>query len=453
LAYRLGEKTVIRSAYGIAYTHGGASGSNGTGVSPGQLGFNANASFSSPATGLPAFNWDQGIPGYQHPPFIDPGYGVGFTTSNPTGAVSVNYVNPAIADKPPYYVNWNIGIQRELRRNMTVGATYAGSTGHYLSNGGGQGIWTDSMSTQYLALGSLLNAQATPANVAAAQAIFPGISLPFSNYQGTIAQMLKPFPQYSGLTYLWANRGNSSWNSMQLVFDDKLTRGATIHVHYTFSKELDNLAASRNPFAGNLERARGNTDRPHVFVATAVYRLPFGSQHQLGSGNPVVRALVSNWSISGIVNLSSGTPLSIIGSGCNTPGISSTCIASYNPTFSGPVRINGSYGDGNALSPGPIAYLDKSAFVDPTAYTFGNLPRTGAYGIRSPALYDEDMSVRREIALRENMRLAIEANCFNITNSVYFAAPGNNIDSANFGQVTSQRSLPRKFQLNARITF
>jgi hypothetical protein len=453
LAWQLNEKTVLRAAYGIAYTHGGASGSNGTGVSPGQLGFNANASFSSPATGLPAFYWDQGVPGYQHPPFIDPGYGAGFTTTNPTGAVSVNYVNPAIADKPPYYVNWNIGIQRELHRNMTFGVTYAGSTGHYLSNGGGQGIWTNSMPLQYLALGSLLNAQATPANIAAAQSIFPGIGLPFSNYQGTIAQMLKPFPQYSGLTYLWANRANSSWNSMQLVFEDKLSHGATIHVHYTFSKEIDNIAASRNPFAGNLERALGNQDRPHVFVATAVYRLPFGAQHHLLAGNPVVRAIVSNWSISGIVNLSSGTPLSIVGSGCNTPGIVSTCIASYNPAFSGPVRINGSYGDGNALAPGPLAYLDKNAFVDPAPYTFGTLPRTAPFGIRAPALYDEDVSIRREIALRENMKLAVEANCFNITNSVYFAAPGNNIDSANFGQVTSQRSLPRKFQLNARITF
>ncbi|HXB73647.1 MAG TPA: TonB-dependent receptor [Candidatus Acidoferrales bacterium] len=453
LAFKLNEKTVIRSAYGLAYTHGGASGSNGTGVSPGQLGFNANAAFSSPATGLPAFYWDQGVPAYQHPPFIDPGYGVGFTTANPTGAVSVSYVNPAIADKPPYYINWNFGIQHELSHNMTVSATYAGSAGHSLSNGGGQGIWSNSILPQYLGLGSLLNAQATPANIAAAQAVIPGIGLPFSNYQGTIAQMLKPFPQYSGVTYLWANRGNSSWNSAQFVFEEKSVHGATIHVHYTYSKELDNLAASRNPFAQYLERARGSIDRPHVFVATAVYRLPFGAGHSLGAGSAVSRALVSGWSISGLINLSSGTPLSIIGSGCNTPGVTSTCIASYNPAFNGPVRINGSYGDGNALSPGPLAYLDKNAFIDPAAYTFGNLPRTAPFGIRSPALFDEDVSVRREIPIRERIKLAIEANAFNITNSVYFAAPGNNIDSANFGQVTSQRSLPRKFQMNARLSF
>jgi hypothetical protein len=304
-----------------------------------------------------------------------------------------------------------------------------------------------------LALGVLLNAQATPANIAAAQAIIPGIGLPFPNFQGTIAQMLKPYPQYSGVTYLWGNRGNSSWNSMQLVFEEQGTHGLNFHVHYTYSKELDNLAASRNPFAQYLERSLGTIDRPHVFVLTAVYRLPFGKGQKFLAGNSIASAVVSGWSVSGLVNLSSGTPLSIIGSGCNTPGISSTCIAGYNPAFSGPVKINGNYGDGNALSPGAMSYLAAAAFKDPAPYTFGNLPRTAAFGIRSPGLCDEDISLRREIPIRERFRLAIEANAFNITNSVYFAAPGNNIDSSNFGQVISQRSLPRKFQLNARFSF
>ncbi len=42
---------------------------------------------------------------------------------------------------------------------------------------------------------------------------------------------------------------------------------------------------------------------------------------------------------------------------------------------------------------------------------------------------------------------------FNITNSVHFGAPGVSIDSATFGQVTTQANLPRKVQFNARITF
>jgi hypothetical protein len=417
------------------------------------LGFNANPSFSSAATGQPAFKWNQGVPPYQQPPFIDPGYGAGFTAANPTGAVGINYVAPATAGKPPYYANWNFGIQRELTTNMTLGIAYAGSSGHYLTNGGGQGIWSNSMVPQYLGLGALLGAQATPANVAAAQAIFPGIALPFANYQGTIAQMLKPFPQYSGVTYLWGNRGNSSWNSLQITFDRRFAQGLTFHAGYTYSKELDNLAASRNPFDGHLERARGSIDRPHVFIGTVVYNLPFGAGHHLASGNSLLRAVASHWLVSGLVNFSSGTPVSVTGSGCNTPGITSTCIASYNPAGSGSVLINGTYGDGNALAPGPLSYWNKNVFADPAPYTFGNLPRTAPFGLRSPYLLDEDVSVRREIPIRERLKFAIEANIFNITNSVYFAAPAANIDSANFGQVTSQRSLPRKVQLNARFSF
>jgi hypothetical protein len=190
-----------------------------------------------------------------------------------------------------------------------------------------------------------------------------------------------------------------------------------------------------------------------VVTGIVVYNLPFGVGHQLGKSNPVVKALVSNWTISGVVNFSSSTPLTVTGSGCTVTGIASTCIASYNPAFTGPVRINGDYGDGNAIGAGALAYYDKRAFVDPAPYTFGNLPRSAPFGLLGPHILNEDVSVRREIRLRERLKFLFEANMFNITNSVYFNAPATNIDSANFGQVTSQRNLPRKVQLNARITF
>jgi hypothetical protein len=47
----------------------------------------------------------------------------------------------------------------------------------------------------------------------------------------------------------------------------------------------------------------------------------------------------------------------------------------------------------------------------------------------------------------------VSADVFNVPNNVRFAAPGTNIDSANFGQVTTQSNSPRKIQFNARITF
>jgi hypothetical protein len=190
-----------------------------------------------------------------------------------------------------------------------------------------------------------------------------------------------------------------------------------------------------------------------VFTSTIVYALPFGAGHNLGSGNPVVRALVSNWQVSGLVTFNSGAPLSIIGSGCNTPGLTTTCIVSYNPNFSGSVLINGGYGNGNALGTGALSYINKAAFMDPPAYQFGNAAREAPYGLFAPHIVDGDISIRREFPIRERVRLALQADMFNLTNSVAFAAPGTNIDSANFGQVISQANLPRKFQLVGRITF
>jgi Carboxypeptidase regulatory-like domain len=453
LAFKLDDKTVLRAGYSLMYAHQGGTGNNGTGANPGQAGINATASFSSAVTGQPAFYWDNGVPPFQAPPFINPGYGVGFTTTAPTGAIAMNYVPYQTAAKPPYFENWNIGLQRELTANMTVGVNYAGSGAHFVTGNGAQGIFTNSMPLSDLALGPLLNAQATPANIAAAQAIIPGVGLPFSNFQGTIAQALKPYPQYSGVTYYWGNRGNSTYNSLIATLNRRFSKGLTANVSYVYSKELDDLASNRNPFNGRLDKALGTTDRPHVFLVTAVYALPFGAGHSLGAGNRTVSAIVSRWQLSGIVSFNSGSPLTITGSGCTTPGVTSTCVVSYNPAFSGAARINGNYGDGNVIGGTPTSYIAKSAFIDPAAYTFGNLPRSAPLGLFSPYLLDEDISLRREFRIRERLKLAIEGNMFNITNSVHFSAPGTNIDSTNFGQVSSQANLPRKVQFNARITF
>ena len=453
VAFRLDNKTVLRAGYSVMYAHSSGTGNNGTGANPGQSGINASAAFSSAVTGQPAFYWDGGVPPFQAPPFINPGYGTGFTTTAPTGAIAMNYVPWGIAAKPPYFENFNFGIQREITGNMTIGVSYAGSGGHFITGNSAQGYWTNSIPLQDLALGSLLGATATPANIAAAQAIIHSVGLPFSNFQGTISQMLKPFPQYSGVTYYWGTRGTSTYNSLVANVTRRFSKGFTFYVNYVFSKELDNLGSNRNPFNGSLDRAPGSTDRPHVVLGTVVYMLPFGKGHSIGNSNPVVSALVSHWQVSGVVNFNSGTPLTVSGSGCVVTGVASTCIASYNPNFSGQVRINGNYGTGNVSGAGATPYLNKSAFVDPAPYTFGNLPRSAPDGLLSPYLLDEDASVRREIVIHERMKLAFEAQMFNITNSVHFSAPGTNIDSATFGEVTSQANLPRKVQFNARISF
>ena len=81
------------------------------------------------------------------------------------------------------------------------------------------------------------------------------------------------------------------------------------------------------------------------------------------------------------------------------------------------------------------------------------MPRTGVYGLNAPYNADVDLSVRREFAIYENVRLAIQADAFNVNNAVHFGAPGLNPDQASFGTLTSQANQPRILQFNARITF
>jgi hypothetical protein len=456
-AYRLGEKTVLRAGFAIMYVHlGGVGGRNNSRQGLSQLGFNATNNATSPGNNAPAYYWDDGVPPIaQAPPFIDPSYGTGFITSNPTGVQNPVYGSPDIGGKPGYYENWNFGIQRSVTANLTLGAAYTASMGKFLAgpgNGGSSPINVPSL--QYLKLGALLTATANPANIAAAQAIFPNIAMPFPNYVGTIGQMIRPYAQYGSISAPWFDVGQSNYQALQLTANRRFAKGATFNAGYTFSKELDNLLAStRNPFDYSLEKSRGGIDHRHVFQGTFSYQLPFGAGQHLNPSNVAARALVSGWNAAGIVTFASGAPLAITGSACNAGGILGTCIPNYNPSFNGPIRINGTYGDGNVTGSSPTAYLDRTAFTAPAAYTVGNLPRTGVYGLNAPYTYSVDMSVRREFRIRENLKLAIQADAFNLLNVVCFAAPALNPDQASFGTLTAQANQPRKLQFNARISF
>src|SRR5262249_30315174 len=116
------------------------------------------------------------------------------------------------------------------------------------------------------------------------------------------------------------------------------------------------------------------------------------------------------------------------------------------------VRINGNYGSGDVRT---TAYLNKSAFTSPAAFTYGNTPRTGPYDLRGPSNSNQNVSLKREFAITERYKVAVQADALNVFNWVRFANPNLTVTSANFGQITSivTGGAPRVLQLNARFTF
>ena len=128
--------------------------------------------------------------------------------------------------------------------------------------------------------------------------------------------MLRPFPQYSAISSPWFDVGQSNYQGLQTTFTRRFVNGFTFSGGYTFSKELDNLLAStRNPFDYSLEKSRGTIDHRHVFTSSVALHLPFGAGHHLNPGNAGVRAVVSNWTVSGFITFTSGAPLALTGTG------------------------------------------------------------------------------------------------------------------------------------------
>jgi hypothetical protein len=461
-AYRLGQKTVIRAGYSIFYAHAGGVGgrTNGRqGLS--QVGFNATNAQSSVTTGQPAYIWDNGVPGITNPPpYINPSYGVGYITAaaalaagapwaGPSTAIGMTYGDPNFGGKAPYYEDWSFNIQHSLTQNLMLSVAYSASAGHWLPGAAVAGPFTNQIPVKYLPLQGLLSSTLSATTLAQVQAMFPSFTTPFPNFTGTVAQALKPYPQYGSISDPWLDVGNSTYNSLQISLNQRLSSGLTFMFNYTYSKELDDLVGVRDPNKDFLEKGPGTIDHPTVVAATFLYQLPLGAGHKL-NGGPVLNHVISNWQFSGIFTYAGGAPLAITGT-CTGGGIiDASCYPNYALGFSGSVWQNGTPGTGNITT---TSYLNKAAFIDAPAYAEGDIPRSAPLGLFAPHNADVDISVRRQFVIREKARLAFQADAFNINNAVHFAAPGTGIDSATFGIFTSMANSPRKLQFSARLTF
>ena len=79
-------------------------------------------------------------------------------------------------------------------------------------------------------------------------------------------------------------------------------------------------------------------------------------------------------------------------------------------------------------------FIDVNAFVSPASFTYGNTPATGAYGLRNPHFFNQDLSLSRNFQVRENLRLVFGADSFNLFNNVRFGSIGTNITQCQLRQ-------------------
>ncbi len=505
-AYQVDQNTVFRASYGVMFTHGNAVGGSaytlgGGTAGNGLLGFSSAPTFSATGTLLSTFpltGSNGAIPAYTAATGVasGPAYGTGYTTvAGYTGTPSsIGYADPYLGSRAPEYINYTFGMQHVFGKAFTFTATYVGSQGHFLPADGtnARGFYADQLDPRYLSLGSNLNltGAALTAYCAANTGVCPAALNVFNTSQ-SLAQLLKPFP-FQSVADSFGYVSNSHYNALQTIFNLRATHGVTLFGNYTWSRSIDDGGTFRSGYAipaaysnagrsytqDQVERTVSTSNQPHHVVLTGVWALPIGSS--VLNGNSVERAVLGGFRFSEIFQAFSGSPLPITGSSCQTNPAESGCPANLNPLFSGPVRVNGRWGQGiTAAATNAISYIAPSGgtqaaptgpFIAPSLlsattafpngspyaplYTFSNAPRTSPYGLTGPGNYQLDLALVRSFHLYEAAHLNFRAEWYNVTNHTFFAVASTAVGNSSFGQITSNPSAPRKSaQFSARIEF
>ncbi|HVW86123.1 MAG TPA: carboxypeptidase regulatory-like domain-containing protein [Bryobacteraceae bacterium] len=409
VAYRLTDKTVIRTGFGISYTpfpdnnyafnypirqnnvYNPAVASYGPALLPdGQV-----ASFQK---GLPA-------------PVLAPIPSDGIIT-NPDPHTAYFTVNPHFRN--PYVESWNFAIQQALPQHFTLDVAYVANHG------------VDSV-VQY-------NLNATTRGTNLGNAGLPEIG----------------FGRTAATTLLFAGYSNS-YNGLQVKLDRRFSGGLSITTAYTYAKGLGFQGGDDGGLAQNFyidprrSYARNDFDRTHTFVQSYVYDLPFGpGKRFLSSG--LLSNILGGWRVNGILTLMTGTPFTIGASGTslNTPGNNQTADQVKDVAILHGINV------GNP-------WFDPTAFVQPTAPgVFGNSGRNLMTG---PGFFNLDGSLFKVISVRERYKLELRGEAFGLTNTPQFSNPGTAVNNYNadpskntFGVITGAGG-GRSLQLGARLTF
>jgi hypothetical protein len=282
----------------------------------------------------------------------------------------------------------------------------------------------------------------------------------------SVAQALLPYPQYcGGLAANNENAGNSTYHSLQLKLERRLSNGLWILGAYTFSKviaDTDDVmlidagtAGAFNPYERHRAKAISSGDVPQTFNLTVSYELPFGEGKrwlQSGAGHWIL----GGWQITSVFRAQSGVPYFFRSSQCTVPGqFSAQCVPGILPGANPMAQENG-----NIDPSQPI--FNASAFESPEVFNFYLGAGSRTSNLRQPAYIGHDIALLKHFRVTERVKLQLRGELFNVWNAHTFSGGGTwgggrpfveDVGSPAFGQWTGVVTRPRNIQLGAKIIF
>jgi hypothetical protein len=353
--------------------------------------------------------------------------------------------------KIPTVYNYSLGVQTKLPYELLLDVAYVGSISRHL--------------LQRLNINPVpYGATFLPQN----QDTTKNANVPLGS-QAFDADFLRRFQGFGSIT-LHQMGGTSNYNSLQVGLNRRFARGLFFGLAYTWSKALATVTND-----GDFIRIDGNTrlanygpagfDRRHNFSINYIYELP-NIARRFGADNKFTRAVFDGWQISGITRFQSGNPYGV--------GFSINDINNQNLTGSNtePARVR-LIGDPLAgTSDDPFRRLNPAAFGAPFVGSIG-LDAPVNY-LTAPGVNNWDLTLQKSFSIKEDVRIQLRADAFNVFNhtqfsginsTINFASPGSTTptnlpfnadgslrDRNGFGTVSAARD-PRIMQLVVRLQF
>jgi hypothetical protein len=392
-AYRLGDKTTIRSGYGLFYSGNylweaqGVRGNYPFAISETQTNLNTDGPTSPlESTFTPVLE-------------VTPGAVVPLSAQH-----IVNRHN-----KTSYTQQWNLHVQRRLTDDLLLEVGYVGNKGTHLT--------------------SFLNANTA----------LPGPGAPDPR---------RPYP-ILGATSLMDNSSTSIYHGLQAKLEKRFAKGLTFRTNYAYGKAIDiggsgfsRSSSAQNPNNVRADRATSDLTRKHILSADYVYQLPFGRGQKYGNSmSRVADAFLGGWETTGILSARSGTPFGV-GIGRDVANIGCRSCTQR------PNLVGDPYAGGQDA---PTHWINRAAFAEPAPFTFGNVGRNTLVG---PSFAQFDFGGYKNFRIAERVNFQFRAEVFNLTNKVNFGGPNANFDDpTNFGRITGTSGAPREMQLGLKFMF